>query len=756
MSRAHHICLCLVPFPLRRLLTRAFRFIFLVILMVTVLINILFIIDTRARLQQQQLQLQQRQTSSENDNSHFLPFSDNDHQPGGRHTIKVEVVSSHTRVMATIDGTIILDDSEEGRNRGIHVLVLNQNSGAIMARRHFDTYSPHEDEAMSLFLSMISEERLLIFAIKDEGTFQLKRAARELLARMGSRRAETLGWRDMWAMAVQKRLLGRRQSSSGLLGEAYSKAADFNSWASPAILHVDIELAPDNEDDLCQWSSSSNGDHKSGGAQTSSQQARPGLFGGFFGRLFGGGGESPVEPLTPTSATTVSKIEIEDHQGEDSLSKSIFLADDEETRTRRRHFCSRIEGYGSVCSCSDPLPIRFAAHFDPLAAISQVPIAIIASNRPHYLYRMLRTLLSTSGCNPAMVTVFIDGYYEEPLEIAKLFGLRGVQHTPLGARNGRISQHYKASLTATFNLYPDAEYVIVLEEDLDVSPDFFRYFAQTMHLLEEDESLLCISAWNDQAYEHTSSDSSLLYRVETMPGLGWMMRRKLYKEELEGRWPTPDKQWDWDMWMRLADVRKGRECVVPDVSRTYHFGASGLNMNTVFQDLYFKKHAFNMDPSARLANVNSLKRENYERLLTKLIRLAVLVDHSKSPCDGAFLKQARNASSSSGSSNGNHLSEHQLAANSNSLFLVFMRMSNEHDYSTWLPMAKCLHVWDLDARGLHRGLVRLHLNGAHLIIIGTPYSPYSVFKPPHIVPISLAPAGATAAAAAATKVVIRH
>lgn len=90
MSRAHHICLCLVPFPLRRLLTRAFRvsaffhypfffhllslsffshflqFIFLVILMVTVLINILFIIDTRARLQQQQLQLQQRQTSSEN------------------------------------------------------------------------------------------------------------------------------------------------------------------------------------------------------------------------------------------------------------------------------------------------------------------------------------------------------------------------------------------------------------------------------------------------------------------------------------------------------------------------------------------------------------------------------------------------------------------------------------------------------------------------------------------------------------------
>jgi beta-1,2-N-acetylglucosaminyltransferase len=41
--------------------------------------------------------------------------------------------------------------------------------------------------------------------------------------------------------------------------------------------------------------------------------------------------------------------------------------------------------------------------------------------------------------------------------------------------------------------------------------------------------------------------------------------------------------WDWDMWMRLEDVRRGRECLVPDVSRTYHFGSSGLNMNSYFQ-----------------------------------------------------------------------------------------------------------------------------------------------------------------------------
>jgi beta-1,2-N-acetylglucosaminyltransferase len=88
--------------------------------------------------------------------------------------------------------------------------------------------------------------------------------------------------------------------------------------------------------------------------------------------------------------------------------------------------------------------------------------------------RMLRSLLSAHGVNPEMITVFIDGYFEEPLEVTKLFGLRGIQHTPLGVKNARISQHYKASLTATFNIFPNAKYAIIVEEDLDVSPDFFR------------------------------------------------------------------------------------------------------------------------------------------------------------------------------------------------------------------------------------------------------------------------------------------
>ena len=40
------------------------------------------------------------------------------------------------------------------------------------------------------------------------------------------------------------------------------------------------------------------------------------------------------------------------------------------------------------------------------------------------------------------------------------------------------------------------EYIIVLEENLEVTPDFLHYFGQTLHLLDKDETILTVSAWN--------------------------------------------------------------------------------------------------------------------------------------------------------------------------------------------------------------------------------------------------------------------
>lgn len=61
---------------------------------------------------------------------------------------------------------IMEDVGENGKGRGIHVLVLNQVSGAVMAHRVFDTYAAREDEALSLFLNLITKGRIVVMAVK--------------------------------------------------------------------------------------------------------------------------------------------------------------------------------------------------------------------------------------------------------------------------------------------------------------------------------------------------------------------------------------------------------------------------------------------------------------------------------------------------------------------------------------------------------------------------------------------------------------
>ncbi|KAF6216497.1 hypothetical protein GE061_000839, partial [Apolygus lucorum] len=160
--------------------------------------------------------------------------------------------------------------------------------------------------------------------------------------------------------------------------------------------------------------------------------------------------------------------------------------------------------------------------------------------------------------------------------------------------------------------------------------------AKTVELLEMDPSIYCISAWNDLGYEETSYNISSLLRVETMPGLGWILSRSFIKLNCEAKWPTPEKMWDWDMWMRMPEIRKDRECVIPEVSRTYHFGSSGMNMNSYFQDRYFKSHSFNTQPYVRVQNIESVTKDNYEALILSTIKRGSTLNPSRLPCNDNF------------------------------------------------------------------------------------------------------------------------
>ncbi|KAH7980365.1 hypothetical protein HPB49_015312 [Dermacentor silvarum] len=146
----------------------------------------------------------------------------------------------------------------------------------------------------------------------------------------------------------------------------------------------------------------------------------------------------------------------------------------------------------------------------------------------------------------------------------------------------RISRHYKWALTQVFNRLKHTA-VIVLEDDLDIAPDFFEYFASLLSILRKDPSLFCVSAYNDNGKRsHISLLPDMLHRTDFFSGLGWLLTRELWNE-IGPRWPKAF----WDDWMRQPQQRKGRACIRPEVSRSRTFGRIGVSEGQFF-DKYLK------------------------------------------------------------------------------------------------------------------------------------------------------------------------
>eukprot|EP00002_Diphylleia_rotans_P032273 TRINITY_DN6765_c0_g1_i2.p1 TRINITY_DN6765_c0_g1~~TRINITY_DN6765_c0_g1_i2.p1 ORF type:complete len:337 (+),score=64.98 TRINITY_DN6765_c0_g1_i2:86-1096(+) len=175
-----------------------------------------------------------------------------------------------------------------------------------------------------------------------------------------------------------------------------------------------------------------------------------------------------------------------------------------------------------------------------------IPILIFAHARPAYLKQCLDVLFSYHPGHDFPVYVSQDGddagllqlleSYPHPLTV-----IRSVDTSPYKLKPGEstayhaIARHYKNGLR---NLFSKTSYdrVIILEEDLEIAPDFFDYFTKMSLLLDIDSTVMCISAWNDNGLSLNAIDPNRFYRSDFFPGLGWMMKRTLW-DELGPKWP---------------------------------------------------------------------------------------------------------------------------------------------------------------------------------------------------------------------------
>jgi len=234
-------------------------------------------------------------------------------------------------------------------------------------------------------------------------------------------------------------------------------------------------------------------------------------------------------------------------------------------------------------------------HLEPFTS----PVVVFTCRRPKYLQRTLEDIYDyrDTGCRMGCpLIVSQDGNDVDEIEVIKAYQkkfaavgipLIHLKHEVPHLRKANpyelLAIHYGWALGQIFSdkleyqiqdgLWRQlrANRIIILEEDLDISVDFFNYFAAMAPILDHDPSLLVVSAFNDNGIRGRVSDPTRVLRSDFFPGLGWMMTRRLWKDELETKWPSGY----WDDWLREPEQRQGRHIIRPEVSRTYHFGSKG-------------------------------------------------------------------------------------------------------------------------------------------------------------------------------------
>lgn len=223
------------------------------------------------------------------------------------------------------------------------------------------------------------------------------------------------------------------------------------------------------------------------------------------------------------------------------------------------------------------------------------PLLIFTCNRDNYLKQTLTDIqnniptdcsigcpivISQDGSNPKVVDVIRDftaSFKEIGIPVIRLQHRSSLRrgsnaYQALAVHYGwALKQVFAGQASPTDHSTVQPKRVVILEEDLNTAPDFFDYFKAMAPLLETDNTLLAVSAFNDNGFEANVQDPTRLLRSDFFPGLGWMLTGKLWRTELQHKWPSGY----WDDWLREPAQRQDRHIIRPEISRTFHFGVEG-------------------------------------------------------------------------------------------------------------------------------------------------------------------------------------
>ncbi|XP_045116727.1 protein O-linked-mannose beta-1,2-N-acetylglucosaminyltransferase 1-like [Portunus trituberculatus] len=505
---------------------------------------------------------------------------------------------------------------------GLHLVTLDERSGAVMRSQTFLTWQPESSRQVAQALRDAGEGRLLLLVGLPEFTMYLGHKVTRQLASFGSVFAERLAKDEAWCMAAWK---GKGVAGEGLTIIPHSHGSP-SRQASPVSLRL---IIPRRRRQRCTW------------------HAAPGM---------------------------------------------------EEHAT----FCRTYDGYGAFCSCHEPPWSPRHASPVPYAAQEVIPVAVVTARRLSRVVRQLGQLWASPGGLDTPVTIFVDGHSPEARSLAALLRVPLVEHqnpaTP--GTSQRVNEHVRFTLEKVFQLHPEADLAIILEDDLVLAADFIPYFQQTAALLKSDPYLFFVNAFNYNSYPHTAQDPRRLYRAHGIPGYGWMITRKAAAEMLAGWVPLNQTGASWDWWVR-ARLMGARDMLIPEVPRTRHMGGGGVHISGFDQVL------FSSQPINTLANVtldvDSASEAEYEARLLQDLQEAEVVPLTRHPCQVTPVPTHK----------------------TNKTYVIYIYQPDENRrHRAYEIVATCLGINDRDIHENLRMMITFPFFGNQVYLVACPVSPY--------------------------------
>ena len=373
--------------------------------------------------------------------------------------------------------------------------------------------------------------------------------------------------------------------------------------------------------------------------------------------------------------------------------------------------CSRLESLGTYC---DPdlynkllQRIKLKKHSNQNPKIG---IIIFTGVRPQYLIETIEssfkckevfgsdiiatvgTSFQTKQVNEDIITILTDIGIEYRI-------VESFTKSNNSSKYVESFHYYSKSISIAAESFKNFDFIVFLDEDVIVSPDWMHMLSYAAPILNTDTSLWCISPSSGARVQ--GGDPKKLIRGLKQPGYGFLMSLALIIEILPSM--NPGEEALHDLW--LMNFMNDRECIFPEIGRSQHFGI-GINTIPEVHQLYSIDANLYHGPYVPFTKLVDLEKHKYSNQI--IYELQHGKAYNKNPCKPGFFE-----------------TEPSIV---DSVFVFAYALHEDQLLPYWANLAECLGLYPHSIKNMHNFTVPLSLpNGNVVWLVGVPHSSFSPY-----------------------------